>query len=173
MHNTRLKISIKELKEQHTAGTSVTHKLDSNNISITVSDIPEYFSNDRKIPAINIYDDGDSASVIYKVYGSIKTGYITNWSSLSKEDRENLYAQRTRLGIRVGKGGIPNPKSGSYNTGSKSVGANSLAQLSEQNNKYKRHIKYLKLVKPNNNEHSDGSNADTDTGYQFGEKIII
>ena len=132
--------------------TRMRYTIYSNHLSTAVSELPELFAKHRKTPTINTSYYGSSGSGIYNEDGSINTGYIFNWRPMSRAYREKVYAKRNRVGIRFIKRGSPNPKIWSFTTVSISVKGNILKQLVENNNKYKRKIKVLKLFNPDSCE---------------------
>jgi len=140
----KLTSSIDALKAQITAGVNVSYTMAANHLSAAVSELPDYLARNRNVSGVGNHntnsDDGDNNAGIYNSDGSIKTGFLSNWKSLSKDDRAKIIAERKRLGIRGGKGG--------RNTSSNndSATSNTLKQLKEQNKKYRRKIKAMKRV---------------------------
>jgi len=74
-----------------------------------VSELPEYQAKNRSVSGIRVagpsggHSDTDG---IYNADGSIKTGYISNWRSLSSEDKDKVTAERKRLGMNSNREGI-------------------------------------------------------------------
>jgi hypothetical protein len=158
--------AIKALKARQIDGTQLTYTMAANHLSAAVSELPEYLVKNRNISSVGSSNPGSDNSSIYTADGSIKTGYISNWRSLSKEERSKVIAERKRLGVQGGK-------SGKGTSQSDTVTANTLKQLREQNKKYKRKIKALKRVtfKDDDDDDKNTSSADEiDAGDQFGGK---
>lgn len=170
----KLTSSIDALKAQITAGVNVSYTMAANHLSAAVSELPDYLAKNRNISGVGNNNtngnEGDSNAGIYNADGSIKTGFISNWKSLSKDDRAKVIAERKRLGIRGGKGG----RNSNNNNNNDSGASNTLKQLKQQNKKYRRQIKAMKRVRfeddktDGNNDNSDAD--DDDAGDQFGGK---
>ena len=113
---------------------------------------------------------GGSDATIHNADGSINTGYIPHWRSLSKEQRNLVHAERKRLGISGGKQSKGSP--------SNKAQANCTKQLAAQNKKHKRKIKALerKLTKSSIDDTDDGGDKpddpDTNAGDAFGGKRL-
>ena len=161
-----LQIVIESLKAQQTTGTDVTYTMAANHLSTAVSTLPEYIAKNRNIGAVGKVNSGqESGDGIFNSDGSIRTGYITNWNSLSKEDKNKVFAERKRSkGKRPGKAKDDQPKNPSH-----AANANRLKQLVEQNKKQKRTIQALKRSKPDESSIEDPE-EDTDAGDLFGGK---
>ena len=90
------------LKTQQTAGTAITYTMAANHLSMAVSKLPENQAKNHSVSGIRVagpsggHSDTDS---IYNADGSIKTGYISNWRSLSSEDKDKETAEKKRLGM--------------------------------------------------------------------------
>ena len=164
-----LRSSIDALKAQQTAGTNITYTMAANHLSTAVSELPEYVAKNQNISAANAKGSDPSSekasSAIYNPDGSVITGHIPSWRSLSQSDREKVLAERKRLGIKGGRGG-KNAKGGDK------ASSNRLKQLTEQNNKYRRQIKALKRSQSKDDDKSDdgddSNSSVTDAGDQFG-----
>ena len=95
----------------------------ANHLSTVASELPEYQAKNHSVSAIRVagpsggHSDTDS---IYNADGSIKTGYISNWKSLSSEDKYKVTAERKRLGMNSNEKKrvriFQNNKSGSSHT---------------------------------------------------------
>lgn len=158
--------AIEALRVQQTAGTNVTYAMATSHLSTAVSRLPEYKAKNRNISGVGTQGNGDDGTDgIYNSDGSIKTGHIPNWKSLSKEDQQKVKDERKRLGNT--KGGNKNNHKGG--TMSKSD-ANQMKQLKAQNKKYRRQIKAIKRKSKgdDNDDDSDGSDDGTDAGDEFG-----
>ena len=151
--------------QQRTSPTAVTYTVAANHISAAVSELPEYISRARDISSV-----GRKPSSIYKDDGSIKTGEIDGWPSLSYSDKQKVWNERKKLGIRYN----PNPKNKKYirkqdSDKNSASNANHMKQLTEQNKIYKRKIKALK-VSFGDGEESKEDEDTIDAGDQFGGK---
>lgn len=166
VEHTSLKGAIEALRAQQTAGTTITYTMAANHLSTSVSELPEFIAKNRNISALGTGGSGqgqDNGEGIHNSDGSIRTGFITNWNSLSKEDRNKVFAERKRVkGRRPGKDGTPKDSTNS-------AVANRLKQLVEQNKKQKRQIQALKRSTPSDTK-DDASDIDIDAGDQFGGK---
>ena len=156
-----LQPAIQALKVQESMGTVVTYAAAANHISTAVTELPEYISKNRNVSGLNTNggkgNDGDgSNNGIYNADGSIRTGHIPNWGSLSKNDKQLVFKERKRLGIRFGKG-----KSTSNNSSLQ----NQLKQLKSNANKQKRTIKALRAK----NKELGGDDDTTTTGNESQE----
>ncbi len=166
-----LQHSIEALEAQITAGSAITYTKAANHLSTKVSKLPEYIAKNRNVSGVATGGNGGdgTSSSIRNADGSINTEYISNWSSLSRADKNVVREERKRLGMSKPNGkGSPSTTSG----GSK-ADANRMKQLVAQNKKYKRVIKAFKRKDPDSGEADaagDGSDSDTDAGDQFGGK---
>lgn len=175
IHHEKLKASVEALRAQITAGVNITYTMAANHLSTAVSEFPEYIAKNRSIAGVSKTgdDDGEDGSAsIYNADGTINTGYIPNYRSLSQSDRDKVDAERKRLGISRPSGKKGKGSGGRGGGSSMSPGdSNRLKQLSKQNRKYKRTIKSLKRSKATNDDSSDDNNDDdddTDAADQFG-----
>ena len=111
-------------------------------------------------------DGTKGGDFIYNGDGSINTGHIPSWKLLPLKDRKIVIDERKQLGIRYkGKSGA---KSGERdNSNHAAADYNRFKKLKEQNQKYKREIKALKI---SNNGEDDTDKEELDAGYQFGGK---
>jgi hypothetical protein len=161
-----LRGSIDALKAQQTAGTDLTYTMAANHLSTAVSELPEYISKNRTVSAANTGGDNEIGNGIYNADGSINTGYIPTWRSLSSADKAKVAEARKKLGTKR-KGN----KNGNSNTFNKSAQANTMKQLKSQNKIFKRQIKALKRVNADgDNESDDSDDVSTDAGDTFGGK---
>ena len=168
-----MQLSIESLQAQQTAGTIITYTMAANHLTTKVSTLPEYISKNRNISAVgksvSFNSSSGSDASIYNSDGTINTGFIPNWRSLSKEQRDSVMAERKRLGISGGKTKHSKGSSGKPDS-------NRMKQLISQNKKHKRTIKSLRRT--SNAKDSDGTSAggdesddsDTDAGDQFAGK---
>ena len=130
----------------------------ANHLSTAVSELPEYIAKKRTLGAVHKGCTQKSGEGIYNADGSIRTGYITNWNSSSKEDKNKVFAEKKRLKAkRLGKDS-DKPKE-TLNASE----ANQLKQLIEQNKRFKRQIKALKCSNPTDTT-TDDSKKDQDAG---------
>ena len=150
----KLQSAIDALQAQQTAGNAFTYAQAASHLSTRVSELPEYLAKHRSISGVSTAPSGGSSS-IYDRNGNIITGYIANWGSLSKADKETVIAERKRLGIKGGKNG----KSGKGNADYKQM-QNQLKQYKESSQKYKRQIKALKRKRNAGDNNDDAENED-------------
>ena len=94
----------------------------------------------------------------YKAVGTINTGYIPNWISLSNSDKKKVISKRRKQGVKLGHG------KGS-NTGNE---LNKLKELKKKNSKFKRKFKAIKKKAPKENNEGDDNDEPEDSGDQFG-----
>jgi hypothetical protein len=167
IQNPDLKGSIEALKARLATGDNVTYTQAANHISTAVSELPEFLSKNRNISGTTSTSskDENKSSGIYNADGTIITGHIPSWRTLTPADRNKVFAERERLGISKRK----NPKDkGAHNE--KAANANRMKQITEQNKKYKRQINALKRYKTNEKANSGSDDDNTDAGDQFGGK---
>ena len=158
------------LQAQQTMGNALTYLTCANHLSARVSELPEYLSKNRNISGVGTRDsnggdggnEGDNIG-IYNADGTIRTGHISNWKSLSNDDRDLVKKARISKKRNSTKNG--NVKGGNSDK-------NTMKQLKSQNSKYKRQIKALKRSSADNDDKvSDGEAEDgIDAGDQFGGK---
>ena len=168
-----LQSSIESLQTQQTAGTIMTCTMAANHLTTKVSTLPEYIFKNRNISAagksVSFNSSSGSDTSIYNSDGTINTGFIPNWRSLSKEQCDTIMNERKRLGISGGKS-----KHSKGNSGKLDI--NRMKELISQNKKHKRTIKSLKRTsnsKDNNGTSARGNKSDnsgTDAGDQFAGK---
>jgi hypothetical protein len=160
-----LRSSIDALKALETTGQAITYTMAANHLATAVSELPEVIAkNARNISAVGqTGGEGSGESAIHNADGSIKTGHIPEWRSLSFKERKTVTAERKRLGIKYGKKG----GAGAGGHGNQST-ANRVKQLKEQNSKYKRQIKALK--RDNGTGSAKVDEESIDAGDQFGGK---
>ena len=163
-----LQPAIAALRAQQTAGTAITYTMAANHLATAVSELPEYISkNSRNVSGVGTSNSGEKGSAdIYNSDGSIITGHIPSWRSLTQHDRSIVQAERKRLGIKGGKGG--NGKGGNKDKAE----SNRLKQLSANNKKLKRQIKALRRKSGSTDDATatteDASGDDVDAADQFG-----
>ena len=155
-----LKESVAALKTRIStapAGT-VTFTMAANHLASCVSELPEYVAKNRNISLMKMAP----SSGIKRGDGSIHTGFFPNWRSLSKEERDQVSAERRR-----NKGG----KAG----GQKSM-KTELQSLKKRVGKTKRQIAALKTkvltggLKADGDEDDDDTDGSDDAGDCFGGK---
>ena len=166
-----LQPAIEALQAQITAGSNITYTRAANHLATKVSTLPEYLSKHRTVAGVvaGSTGGGDGNPSIYNADGTINTGYIPNWASLSNDDKDKVRQERKRLGIKRPSG---RKRKGSEGAGETKADANRVKQLVAQNKKYKRSIKAFKRQIDKGGRSSDGdeSDSDTDAGDQFGGK---
>ena len=165
-----LQPAIAALRAQQTAGTAITYTMAANHLATAVLESPEYISKNRNISGVGSNNNANNergSSDIYNNDGSIITGHIPNWRSLTQRDRKIVQAERRRLGITGGKGGHGKG-------GDTKAEANRIKQLSANNKKLKRQIKALKRKSASGNDATAATEETTDdevdAADQFGEE---
>ena len=164
VQNNDLQKSVEALKAQQTTSPpgTVTYVTAANHLSTAVSELPEYISRSRNVSQVTWSDTKNPA--IHNADGSIKTGEIPDWTTLTYNDKKKVFAERKRLGIRY--------KSEGNEQGKKKSGSdvNKMKQLEKQNKLYKRKIKALK--RSNDDEEKDDQDEEKveDAGDAFGGK---
>ena len=160
--------SIQALKAQQTVGTVITYTMVANHLSTAVSELPEDQVKNRSVSGIRVaglsggHSDTDG---IYNADGSIKTGYISYWRSLSSEDKDKVTAERKRLNMNSNE-----KKRISTDSASDASTLSTIKQPRAQNKKHKRKNKALKK-RSTVPEGGDGKkDGDVDAGDQFGGK---
>lgn len=155
-----LQVAIEALRTKEVEGIELTYTAAANHLSTTVARLAATTGGaGRNIAAVGV----SGGSSIYNADGSIKTGRIQNWWSLSEEERSKVTEERKRLGAVKNKGGDKGGKQTS----------NTVKQLRQQNQKQRRKIKALMRKNPDD-EASDSDSGDrdaaADAGDQFGGK---
>ena len=138
-----LRSSIDALKALETAGTVITYTMAANHLSTAVSELPEYLAkNARNVSGVQLQAGNETGgSRIHNEDGSIITGDIPHWGSLSLQEKRIVFNERKRLGIQYKKKG----GAGAGGRGRKNQSdANQLKRLKKRNSKYKRTIKALR-----------------------------
>ena len=134
----------------------------ANHLSTAVSELPEYLAKTaRNVSGVQTGGGGGSGKSVHNEDGTINTGHIPNWRSISFKERKIVIDERNRLGIKykesgAGAGGSGNIPSTDYNR---------IQKLKEQNQKYKRAIKALK--RSNMDDVDDDAEEDLDAGDKF------
>ena len=150
IENEALKPAIQALKVRQSTGEELTYAQAANHMSTAVSELPEFITKNRNVSGIttttNTAAKGDPS--IYNPDGSVITGHIPNWRSLSPADRQIVHTERRRLGVNKNKGSDGKHSAKQNNAAS----ANRLKQLSDSNKRMKRQIKALKSSKGDNND---------------------
>jgi hypothetical protein len=108
-------------------GAAVTYTMAANHLSTAVSELPEHIAKNRNVSGVGT-NDKKGSSDIYNDDGSIITGHIPNWRSLSKQDRNIVINERKRRGIKGGKNGGKGDNGNGANNN-----ANRLKQLTANN----------------------------------------
>ena len=147
---------------------------------MAVSEFPEYIRKNRNVSSVNNgqtprwptstwQPPRQGTDAIHNPDGSIITGNIPTWRSLSSEDRDIVYKERKRLGYKGTKGN-PNVLRSRSKYASNSY-ANKVRQLQDQNSQYKRQIRALTRNDFNptpNSGNSDNEHSVIDAGDTFG-----
>ena len=93
----------------------------------------------------------------YKSDGTINTGYISNWRSLSNSEKKKVIAKRKKQGVKL-----------VYGKGSKTGNElDKTKELKKQNPRFKRNIKALKKKVTNSNYEGYDIDKHEDAGDQF------
>jgi hypothetical protein len=168
-----LRSSIDALKAQQTAGTDITYTMAANHLSTAVSELPEYISkNSRNVSGVQRDGkDGKGSDAIYNADGTINTGRIHGWHSLSFKDKKIVYDERKRQGITPKLKYSKGRSNDSHHSAGSASDLNRMKQLKDQNSKYKRQIKALR-TRAGADEADDAEDAEVplDAGDQFGGK---
>ena len=112
----------------------------ANHLSTTVSEFPEYVNRNRSVSAVSTV--GGYQYGAYTADGSISTGYIPNWRSLSKAEKKKFISERKKQGVKLGDGN-------GIKTGND---LDDIKELKKQNPKFKKKIKELKQKVTNHND---------------------
>ena len=162
----KLQKTVEALKvQQRTDPTKISYTTAANHLSTAVSELPEYIIARRNVSGVT------SQATIYNSDGSIKTGEIEGWVNISHGDRQKVWAERRRLGIKYtpkSKNRKYIRKEGKSDDNVSPNTANRIKQLTDQNKLYKRKIKSLKKVE--NTDDAGEVEDDIDAGDQFGGK---
>ena len=163
-----LTAAIEALKVKQSTNEELTYQQAANHLSTAVSELPEFLAKNRNVSGAkttNTTERGDPS--IYNPDGSIITGHIPNWRSLTNADRQIVHAERRRLGVIKNKGGDDNSSKSAKQK--EAARDNRLKQLSDTNKRMKRQIKALKRSSTNG-DNDNVSDSDADAGDQFGGK---
>ena len=146
------------------AGT-ITYSTVCNHLSTAVSQLPEFIVKGRNISSVD--RDETKSLCCYKDDGTlILDEYLSDWQSIPIDIRKKILSERSRLGLKLGRGGRGNTR----------VSSNSdMTKLKKDNQKFKRKI--MALMKINASNDDDENNDDDtdedetqDAGDQFGGK---
>ena len=131
----------------------------ANHLATAVSELPDYVQHNRKVAVVG----NPKTASIYGSDGKIKTGDIDGWKDLPYADKRKVWAERRRLGIRF------KPRKGKNDSNTN----NTIKQLKDVNQEYKRKIKALsKVTDDEDSSGGDGSKPKHDAGDQFGGKRV-
>ena len=135
---------------------TITFAVASNHLASCVSDLPDYVAKHRNISAVKLAPNQG----IKKPDGSIHTGFYPNWRSLSKEQKDQVVAERRRK--KTGKGGA----------GSQQAVKTELEDLKKKLGQKKRKIAALQKKKGKDDEVDFGftTSDEEDAGDSFGGK---
>ena len=93
-----LQSAVQAMKDRiSTSANPISYTTFANHVSTAVSELSEYSAKHRSISGV--HSEGDSPA-IYKSDGSINTGFIPEWRSLSESDKKIVNDERSRLGLR-------------------------------------------------------------------------
>ena len=98
-----IQVQVKAVKVSITTGISDLYTTTANHISTVVSQLLEYFTQNRVISVVEVRGTSDG---IHNPHGSIiSENLIPNWSNLGIKDNKKIMAIRETLGIRLRKCG--------------------------------------------------------------------
>ena len=184
IHHDKLQIAINALRAQQTANSTITYQRACNHLSVAVSELPESIRKNRNVSSVNQDQPSkwpkatwpkstwqpprEGSSAIYNDDGSIITGHIPTWRSLSNQDKDIVEKERAKH-KRPKKGGHKVHRSrikhASYSD------TNQVKQLRDLNEKYRRQIKAMQrrnsYSNPNPDIHDNDMNVN-DAGDEFG-----
>ena len=130
--------SIDVLKATQTTGTVISYTIAENHLSNVVSEIPEYLAKSaRNVSGVQTGGGVGGSKSVHNEDGSINTGHIPNWKSLSFKERKIVIDERKRLGIKYKKSG---PGAGGRGK-SPSTDPNRIQKLKEHNQNIKGQLK--------------------------------
>jgi len=167
-----LQSSIEALKAQEMTGIMLTYLMVDNHLSTAVSQLPDYIANIRNVSGVGTVTNGDvQANGIYNADGSINTGHIPDWRTLSSADRDKLITEQRRLSIKKGTGRENANHSGGGIGSNAGNNANRIKRYQKQNEKYKRQINALKRSDSDSTSvATDYDSVASDAGDIFGGK---
>lgn len=165
-----LQQTIAALKAGMLTGDPLPFTTCANHLSTAVSELPEYITLARNVSGITREAPSVNSPGIYHNDGTIKTGHISNWRSLSNEDRNIVAAERLRLGLGKAKTTGKRGKGTGAHLASKSSNANKMKQLTDTNTKMRRQIKALKRTSGGGKEDEDSEESNPEPGDSFGGK---
>ena len=166
-----LQPAIEALKVKQSTSEGLTYTQAANHLATAVSELPDYIAKNRNISSASTSDPsktGDPA--IYNEDGTINTGHIPSWRTLTPADRALVHAERKRLGLSKNKTSAGNASNNSAKN-QRSAATNRAKQLADTNKKLKRQIKAMKRSSTQTGGGDDDPDSDnTDAGDQFGGK---
>ena len=137
---------------------TITFAVASNHLASCVSELPEYVAKNRTISAVKLAPNEG----IKKPDGSIHTGFYPNWRSLSKEQKDQVAAERKKR------------KNGRKKAGGQNAIKTELESLKKKLGKNKRTIAALRHKVTASKDGDGGVNDDgessDDAGDSFGGK---
>ena len=164
----QLEAVVESLKTRMTTDPpgTITVPLCCNHVASAVSELPDYVAKNRNISGLNSGDKVVApASGIHLSDGSIWTGFYPKWNSLSKENKDKVFAERKAKRAKNGNGGGgTDGKDGKMKT--------KLKQLESALGKRNRKIAALKKVnfKDGDDNDDDADEIEDDAGNAFGGK---
>ena len=95
VQHTGIRSSINALKYSQTTGTTISYAMAANHLSTANSEIPYYIANNaRNVSGVQVGDGAKGGNGIYNEYGSMNTGHVPSWKSLSFKDRKFVIDER-------------------------------------------------------------------------------
>ena len=153
------------LKARKASDSTLTFTMMANQLAASVSELPDTIAmKSRGVSGVGTNGSGGTQNGIYSKDGSIFTGYYKNWGSMSKEDRQQVVAERAKLGVTANHKGRQSATSSSKKQ---------VTKLKYQLKKVKRKVSALRKANKKNSDGSEGSDDESvpdDAGNQFGGK---
>ena len=109
---------------------TVSYTTAENYLITSVSDFSKYVSRNKSVSAVST--GGGYQEAAYKVDGTINTGYIPNWRSLSNADNKKVISEKKKKKVKVGDRKVSN-------TGNE---LDKIKELKKQNLNFKRNPKF-------------------------------
>jgi hypothetical protein len=161
----QLQANVAALEATRLLNPAMTLTTIANSLAANVSNLPEVVS--MRARGISVIGTGQDKgrSGIHAADGSIYTGYYKTWGALTKEERGQVIAERSRLGIKSktpGTGGGPKRRAAA--TKSKKQ----VTKLKKDLKNAKRTIAVMRKKDSPDEEDDDDSDVPDDAGNQFG-----
>ena len=161
IQNPSLKDAVQALKTKDTIDGNVDFTVASNYLSGEVSKLPEFKSSIRNVSGSKT--SGMNPDIL-NADGSVNTGFIQGWRTLSKEDRQIIHDERAKTRTGKGKNGKTNKPPSHY----KKTFSKQKAELKSLNTKLEEQTRIISQLKRTNKTDDDGDEIMNDAGNQFG-----